>query len=419
MGFDSDVALLGTGVAPLLAASRFLAEGQSVLIVNPDWDFFREDSELPLDPFWPLSQTLKPDRLSRSLRKKALAALRPDFPGAIELWPRDASGGDKDGYHDLLAPHVRTRSRLWVYPLREKLRSGWNSLRETVETMYLEASDAGLKPSVLDGPAPLRRFPGAAQRATPSEEYEGVLLPKMCDVDVKRYRNGLLEFVRERLGAERVVCAASQIEVTPDGIRFRAGGETRTARLRNGLIVFWTPRISSWILSCAKKSEVPLVVPRGIRHWEEWSLLSRDSLDLETVGSFEDMTVWAEVEGAPDGTPSNRMAVLKAGPIVPFDISGIAAAPSNNKWLSSESFGALGRLCHDFLKWDRFSVRAVRPRAVLEWAEGVSTVSSLRSRHGTTPFDIKLVRNCDGPLVDVVNAARESCGSLQKSGEVT
>ncbi len=50
MTFDSDVALFGTGVAPLVAANHLLVQGKSVLLLNPDWDFFLEDSELPLDP---------------------------------------------------------------------------------------------------------------------------------------------------------------------------------------------------------------------------------------------------------------------------------------------------------------------------------------------------------------------------------
>ena len=36
MPFDSDVALLGTGVAPLVAANHLLAQGKSVLLLNPD-----------------------------------------------------------------------------------------------------------------------------------------------------------------------------------------------------------------------------------------------------------------------------------------------------------------------------------------------------------------------------------------------
>ena len=81
MSFDSDVAVLGTGIAPLVAANFLLAQGKSVLLLNPDWDFFLEDSELPMDPLIP--NIPNPIRLTRSLPSHTLDTLRPNFPGAI------------------------------------------------------------------------------------------------------------------------------------------------------------------------------------------------------------------------------------------------------------------------------------------------------------------------------------------------
>src|SRR5688500_17526862 len=101
MSFDSDVALVGTGLAPLVAAKKLLEEGKSVLVLNPDFDFFREDSELPLDPLWPASPaTLKPQRLSLATLDHALKELRPVFPGALEVWPQPQAAG----FHDPIAP---------------------------------------------------------------------------------------------------------------------------------------------------------------------------------------------------------------------------------------------------------------------------------------------------------------------------
>ena len=50
MQIECEVALLGTGLAPLLAAQALSRQGHSVLLLNPDHDFFRENSELPLEP---------------------------------------------------------------------------------------------------------------------------------------------------------------------------------------------------------------------------------------------------------------------------------------------------------------------------------------------------------------------------------
>ena len=260
MPFDSDVAVLGTGVASLVAANRLASEGKTVLLLNPEWDFFREDSELPLDPLCPVDPvTLHPRRLLRNDPARALGELRPDFPGAVEFWQE---GGQASGYRDHLAPHVRSRSRLWISADR-----GEDAIWDAIEAMYVETSDAGLKPVILEGLLALRRFPGFAARALPgpgqADGFRGVLLPKIADVDVARYRNGLLEYVREKLGPGRVLTNASQVDLMPEGVRFHAGGLPHTAKLGEGMLVFWTPRLTKWVLAQAKKAEVEPVHPRS------------------------------------------------------------------------------------------------------------------------------------------------------------
>src|SRR5277367_6361899 len=108
MPSDSDVALLGTGVAPLVAAQHLISQGKSVLVLNPDRDFFLEDSELPLDPLLPRPSST---RISESLPDRALSELRPHFPGAVEFWSSDST---PSGFHDASAPHVRSRDRIWI-----------------------------------------------------------------------------------------------------------------------------------------------------------------------------------------------------------------------------------------------------------------------------------------------------------------
>ena len=411
MALDSDVAdfaLLGTGVAPLVAATHLLAQGKSVLILNPDWDFFREDSELPLDPLWPVSsRNVTPQRLARNSPEHALQQLRPDFPGAIELWSGPETGGA--GYRDAYAPHVRQRARLWISSGELARARGW----ETMEDMYVETSDAGLNPQLLEGPIAAKRFPGIG-RQEGTDDLRGLLLPKLSDVDVNRYRNGLLEFVRERLGPKRVICAATQVEPIAEGVRFHSGGAPRTARLNEGMLVFWTPRLSQWVLTQAqthgKKSETPLVNPTGVRLWEEWMLNSREPLDPGIVGVFEGMTAWAELEGAPDPRVERlfRLAVLRAGPLVP--LSGLNVPQSGMTWASAESFASLSRLSHGFLGWERFSISSMRPRAVLEWKDAIPHDSAVCWAFSRGSIQVKVVSGCDGPIVDVVRTARLACG---------
>jgi hypothetical protein len=406
MQLDSDVALLGTGVAPLVAAARLLAEGKSVLLLNPEWDFFREDSELPLDPLWPVdSVTLTPPRLAQSLPARALAVLRPDLPGAIEEWDPMNGGA---GYRDIFAPHVRDRSRFWMEPFGHSVRESMPEYWEAIEAMYVEASDAGLNPQILQGVVARKRFPGSSSRVQGEMDFDdrlrGILIPKICDVDVSRYRNGLLEFIRDRLGPERVINAASQITLSAEGVRFYASATSMTARLKDGMLVFWTPRLTQWVLTQAKASEVSPVLPRGVRLWEEWSLVSREPLNPEIVGMFEDMAVWAQVEGAPDPEkgPLTQLSVLKAGPLKLMDYLETNLA-------SVDSFNALSRLCYGFLKWEKFSIRSMRPRSIFEWKSDTEWILV------EGPPRTRVICGCDGPLVKVVDVARKACDGFLES----
>lgn len=412
MPLDSDIAILGTGVAPLVAANHLLIQGKSVLLLNPDLDFFLEDSEFSLDPLLP--DIPSAERLARNSPEQALEILRPDYPGAIEFWSGTGSSSGigngntahAPGFHDPEAPHVRQRGRLWLSWQDKDRFWDWDSL----ENLYVEASDLDLNPQILDDLSAARKFPGFSGQ---SGNFKGLSIPKFYDVDIVRYRNGLLEFVRERLGQEKLVCAASQIEWMPEGIRFHTKGSIQTAKLREGMLVFWTPKLSPWIIHQAKKVEITPKLPRGIRIWEQWSLNSRDVPDPNIVGMFSNMAVWADFEGPPpllqsdkssfkNPSQSPQLAVLRAGPLIALD--GIHLPEGGLSWSSADSLSSLSHLCYGFLKWDRFSIRALRARAVFEWPQEDSWLLS----HANP--QVRIVPGCDGPLVDVVRVARTACG---------
>jgi hypothetical protein len=389
--YDSDFALIGTGVAPLVAASYLLSQGKSVLVLNPDFDFFLEDSEMQLDPLLPLTSTsLEPGRLAANSPEKVQAELRPFFPGAVESW---APGTESSGFHDVDAPHVRQRSRLWI---TSDIGMGSNEEWELLENAYVNFSDAGLNPKILDGIQAAKRFPGFSGT---SGGFRGLLLPKFCEVDVSRYRNGILEFVRERLGQERFIMPATQIELMPGGVRFHQAGRACTAKIKEKVLVFHTPKLTSWILNQSKKFEVTPELPLGVRLWEQWSIVSRDDLDPDVIGTFSNLVVWAEAEGAPSDS-LNRLSVLRAGRLTPAGTS--QGVPLMSEWISPESLGAVSALCYDFLKWSRFSVRSMKPRSVLEWKGNQDWTLK-----GTEP-EVKVVTRCDGALFDVVRVAKES-----------
>lgn len=400
MSFDSDVAVFGTGIAPLIGANYLLAQGKSVLLLNPDRDFFLEDSELPFDPFLP--KIPEPERLKRSLPEETLAALRPDFPGAIELW---YPGIQTFGYHDHGAPHVRQRNRLWLSQER---------LREDLERLYVEASDAGLNPTLLEGISAIRRFPGFTASGT---KMSGLLIPKMCDVDVVRYRNGLLEYLGERLGSQYLIPNATQIDIMPGGIRFHCRGSPCTAKLKYGALAFWTPRLSPWILQQAKARGMTPRLPEGLRLWEQWSLDLNRPIDPNTIGIFENMAIWAETEGFPHQTAEwsawketdrrktgisfPKLSVLRAGPLIP--LAEISERDVGLNWASAESFSTLDRLAQEFLHSENFAIRSFKPKAIFEWQSKEPWLLN------PNESKVRIVPASDGPLVDILQRVRFAC----------
>jgi hypothetical protein len=423
MPLDSDITLLGTGIAPLVAAHHLILQGKKVLILNPDLDFFLEDSELPLDPL--LHGTINPERILKNSIDPAMEMIRPVFPGPIEVWSNQT---EKQGYHDPSAPHVRQRGRLWISPYVPAHRSeGDNSQGfpnpgihtrtdplwswEQLEDLYVETSDANLNPQILEGLPAIRRFPGISTHA---DSFRGLHIPKLCDIDVARYRNGLLEFMREKLNPEQVFCAANQIEIIPDGIRFYSKGTLTTAKVRENMLVFWTPRLSSWVLGQSKKRALTPKGPRGIRIWEQWSLNSREQPTPSTVGMFDNMTVWADFEGVPHlsdfssqmGTPpeSSRLAVLRSGPLITLGASDSSQA--DRGWVSSESFKALSHLCYDFLKWDQFSIRSLRARAIFEWHQDETWLLNPKDPK------VQVVSGCDGPMIQILRNVQSICEAI-------
>jgi len=410
MSLTSDIVLIGTGVAPLVAASRFIAEGKKVIILNPDWDFFRENSEFPLDPFLPSSEILdNPLRLKKSTPQSALEILRPDFPGAVEYWEE---GIQKEGFFDDTAPCIRGRSRLWVHSPGALLKDSVGYSQEDIEEIYLKAIDLKFQSKNLSGAIISKNFPGVSCVDLNSEHelLKAVITPKMVDVDLLRYRIGLLEYVRERLGKQRVVCNATQIELTKDGIQFYSQKSMKKSKVSEGVIVFWTPRLSYWIesylaaklkLYIKNKDIFKSILPTGVRVWEEWGLLSRELLSPQVIGIYEDMVVWADAEGDPEKNKSdlNVLKILKAGKLIPW--KGYLSFKPENSLASAQSFSDLSRFCRDFLNWDWFSVRSMEPRLVFQWENEKEITAELSS------YKLCLVPGCDGPLMNVVDNSQK------------
>ncbi len=399
MANECDYVLFGTGLAPLVAAKHFLLQGKSVILLNPDLDFFLEDSELPLDPL--LHGKINAQRILENTIERAMEVIRPVYPGSIELW---SSPNEKEGYYDPSAPHLRQRGRLWISSFSNP-HADWSW--EQLEDLYVEASDAHLKPQILEGLPAIRRFPGVAAN---TDHFRGLFIPKLCDIEIARYRSGILEFIRERLPPDQLLCDVSQVEVVENGIRYHAQGAWKSVQPKESFLVFWTPRMTQWLTQQSKKLNFKLPRPKGIRVWEQWSLNSREQPAPATVGLFENMVVWADFDGLPrfssskwahESPETSRLAVLRAGPLLAEGESD--SQGSEQGWVSQDSLGALNHLCYDFLKWSQFSIRSLRAKAIFEWdARDGESLTEINPK-------FKIVRRCDGPLVQILRSVRSAC----------
>lgn len=353
MSHTKDLICIGTGVAPLIAAAQALEEGRSVLVLNPDRDFFRENSELPIDPFYLSEGYLKnstkvsPDdfntlalRVRQSDAEKVHEKLKPYFPGSFDL----ISGDD-------LSPSVasvRSRSRLWV-----------TQDRALAEDFALHLQEQDVHFQFAEGVRALRFFPGISSRIfsakhfEETEDYFGILMHRLADIDVDRYRLGLLDFMREKLGAEGILTHVSQLKIKEKDLYFHSPTQGPMQVEYGEVRFFYTPQMESWMDSIAHglsqenqwHSFKNMFQPC---FWEKWSLISRDPIDPTWVGQFDGMIAWSE---------NRSISILHK-----TQNSGNANARHANAmipWVSHDSFKNIGSLCHQLLKWDRFSLRAV------------------------------------------------------------
>lgn len=368
----AEVVLIGTGLAPLLTAKSLNEQGRSVLVLNPDWSFFQEDSELPFDPEPGSSPALTAESL--------LGLLRPPFPGAVEWSPlSDVSRPPGSGFRVVSAPYVRTRSRIRIV----------SPLETDFEERFLKCEEQGHRPLEYRDLAALRRFPGYASPQTGAygvgaRGVRGLSLLHQWDADVRRYRVGVHEFLLDRIGSERVRTALTDIEPLSvagarTGIRFRSGDDLFQIPRCDRVLVFWTPRLSHWLerLGAGPRPRADV--------WERWTLISRENLLGELSGEFEDLWVMPELEGEEDA--SFKLSVFRRAPEV-----------ARESILNDASFDALSRLCLGLMGWDKFSIRSYR---VQERFREVPQVTPLS---GVTGWSV--VRGADGPLTAVVQAAQ-------------
>ncbi len=370
MAVEADFVLLGTGLAPLLAAQSLMRHGHAVLVLNPHHDFFREDSELCFEPVLPsrISDSVSLDALRLHRLERAREVLAPEFPGAIEEW-NGVAAVESGSFRDPVAPFLRVRQ--------------WNWVTSQPDDLQLRLLDLGWAPVSFEGVPAARRFPGMNWQRLSDRTFHSVGVERLVDVDVDRYRNGVLEFVRSRVAPDLVRKQVSQLELLPGAVRFIQDGGAEQVQVRRGLWAFWTPALTAWLEKCCATIKQERFLPRaGVHSWEEWSLRSREPIDPTYVGLSDLAAAWAQIEGEPNGP---RM-----------DLNVLMPSPRTEGVASAESLSRLSVFVQQFLCWDRFRVRDLRTRSMLD-------VPSGRWFLPGAPVPTTVMSGCEGALVSVVD----------------
>ena len=385
-----DYLLVGTGVAPLLAAQRLSNRGDRVMVLNPDSDFFLENSELPLDLLsFESTNTDLSRRFANNLPEQMYRDLIPEFPGALEMWREEDEAQSNKPYQVESAPWIRSRHRLWL--AQEK-----SYTVERVENLYLRLLELGMKPRWFEGTSLIKQLPGFTSRNLDTRQLKncvGFIGPRFGDVDVNRYRTGILEYVREKLGRDHIFTSAHLLDIDQTGVRYQlAAGHPNTVQVERSILYFWTPKMERMLHGQLEKYN-----PRSLgvfegsvkkQLWEEWELLSRDPVNPNVVAHMDGVRVWANGEGEPPAGGWNLVKVMRRD--------------QNEKLLNEQSFNDVSSLIFQYLGWDRFTVRRMIPRRVYRWNQ-FSPIE-----YDSDGVKSMIIQACDGPLHWIAQQVRQT-----------
>lgn len=359
-----------------------------VVLLNPDADFFLEDSEIGLDPcFFSAGESVSEirARLEASGAEAMLARLRPHFPGAVGYSVAERPGPAAEEFREFPdTPIVRSRARMWI-DLRQDA---------TWDEFALKLEEAGSKPAWVDGLTAVRKLPGATGHNVLGSVSRGLVLPSLGDVDLSRFRTGVREFVIDRLAeaSGELALGCTGLELSETSLKWKAGDARARVvdprRCRYGVWVFLTPKVARQLHFDPAAAGTKMPGFLGYRAQEEWTVFSRDPLHLPTIGNLRrataDLCVWGQVDGSfPRESDLFRLSILHQGP----RLASLTDAQS------IDSLNTVSELCLDTLRWGSFAVRSMRGRRVFEWREGSGAFVA---------GSIAYFPHCDGPVGRVV-----------------
>jgi hypothetical protein len=386
-----DYVLIGTGLAPLIAARELMDLGKSVGILNPLRDFFLENGELPVD--------LKGGELSRNLDQVA-DLLSPYYPGNVERLNLSSLRKKVEApeYRDPLAPAVRLREKVIAASSprdRDRLEAHY------VARMGNEGDARHLQ--WIEGLMVTRRFPGFSKKAGSADGVQGLWERSVVEMDVQRYCSGILDFLLERIEPSGIQYSVEDVQVHGSILKFRAaktGSGMQSWEVREHVLIFCSPAMMPLIRELARdcdRSDSTGLGSYEVIQWEKWNVSSRDAVDPGLIGVYGDLWIWADYQG-------------DEGLVGPIDLAAVLRPVSKGGVASEGTFQDLSLLFHEFLGWDRFSVRGVQVYHQLVFHQTPASILKLRNSERM----VRLVTGVDGPPWQIVSQAKAAVQSAME-----
>jgi hypothetical protein len=248
----------------------------------------------------------------------------------------------------------------------------------------------------LEGVSLAKRFPGFSARHLEERDvdgWSGFLGPRFGDIDVGRYRTGLLEYVREKLGREKILTSTRIVDIGRKGAMVQGPhGPPALIEVDRAVLQFWTPKMERPLRQSLEKHApeslalFDQVTTRQL--WEEWDLLSRDPVNPYVVAHFESMRVWSFGEGPPPPGGYSRIKLMRR--------------EGTNSLLGDSSFQEMFKLVFGFMGWDRLTVRSMSPRVFYRWS------STIPIKYESDGLKTLIILGCDGPLHWIAGQVRKA-----------
>jgi hypothetical protein len=231
-------------------------QGLTVLVLNPDRDFFRERLEDGFESFLPLQiGVLQIERARQAQYEEALSQIRNFYPGPVVSTKPQAQKApwDPDGLR------VDQESVCFFQNTDHLGRLKYSDQWQLIEEFGLALSEDERRVQDVRGISASLWMPGlspsyAARQEKEGVDYAGLTLQDCYSIPVSSFQWGLRDFILERLGNESVITQVQDFSWKNQTLLFRADSDIQYQVSFEALEVFLSDRTAHWCEQLLKES---------------------------------------------------------------------------------------------------------------------------------------------------------------------